>query len=468
MKIIIFGATELGCLIATEFFEDHDVTIIDNEVNITKDFNKLDIGYVQGNATSIDTLKQADIRNADVFLSCTDSDELNIVACLAAKRVSGIKTICFVNKEEYKSTLENKESDYSCDMFIDYIIWSAELLTQEIFRIITVAQALDVENFADGRARLLEYKLNEKSVLLNQKIRDCAFPEHTIIVGITRDSELFIPTGETIFEQDDKVIFMGLAHQLDKLAETIFEQDDKVIFMGLAHQLDKLAGTFFHEKEFVKSVCIIGGGTIGLMLARNLEEIKIKAKVIEKNIQRCEVLAQELSNTLVINGDGTNLSLLDEEEISDCDVVVSVTNNDEKNLLCSLLAKQLGVKRVISRVSKNLNIPLFERVGIDVAVSPNNAALNEVKNDLYETNVDILATVEQGQGEVLEIIIPETFEDIKIKDLRMPAKAIVGTIKRRNRVIIPKGDTLVMKKDKLIIFTTNTNAPQIKEFFKGN
>ena len=445
MKIIIFGATELGCLIATEFFEDHDVTIIDNEDNITKDFNKLDIGYVQGNATSIDTLKQADIRDADVFLSCTDSDELNIVACLAAKRVSGIKTICFVGKEEYKSTLENKESDYSCDMFIDYIIWSAELLTQEIFRIITVAQALDVENFADGKARLLEYKLNENSVLVNQKIRDCAFPEHTIIVGITRDSELFIPTGETIFEKDDKVIFMGLAHQLDKLA-----------------------GTFFHEKEFVKSVCIIGGGTIGLMLARNLEEIKIKAKVIEKNIQRCEILAQELSNTLVINGDGTNLSLLDEEEISDCDVVVSVTNNDEKNLLCSLLAKQLGVKRVISRVSKNLNIPLFEKVGIDVAVSPNNAALNEVKNDLYETNVDILATVEQGQGEVLEIIVPETFEDIKIKDLRMPVKAIVGTIKRRNRVIIPKGDTLVMKKDTLIIFTTNINAPQIKEFFKGN
>ena len=184
-------------------------------------------------------------------------------------------------------------------------------------------------------------------------------------------------------------------------------------------------------------------------------------------MSRCEYLAQELSNTLIINGDGTNLSLLSEEEISDCDVVVSVTNNDEKNLLCSLLVKQLGVKRVISRVSKNLNIPLFEKVGIDVAVSPNNAALNEVKNDLYETNVDILATVEQGQGEVLEITVPDSFEDRKIKDLNMPAKAIVGTIKRRNRVIIPKGDTMVMKKDNLIIFTTNINAPAIKEFFKG-
>ena len=161
------------------------------------------------------------------------------------------------------------------------------------------------------------------------------------------------------------------------------------------------------------------------------------------------------------------MSLLNEEEVNESDVVVSVTNNDEKNLLCSLLVKQLGVKRVVSRVSQNLNIPLFEKVGIDVAVSPNNAALNEVKNDLYETNIDILATVEQGQGEVLEIIVPEGFEEVKIKDLHMPARAIVGIIQRRNKVIIPKGDTLIMKQDNLIIFTTNTNAPVIKNFFKG-
>ena len=446
MKIVIFGANELGCLIATEFFEDHDVIIIDKEENTTKEFNNLDIGFVSGNASNIDTLKQADIKNADVFLACTDLDEGNIVSCLAAKRISGVKTICFVSKEEYKDTLSLKDAEFPCsDVFIDYIVWPEELLTQEIFRIITVAQALDVENFADGRARLLEYKLKEDSVLVDKKIRECSFADNTIIVGITRNCELFIPSGETVFEKDDKVIFMGLSHSLDKLA-----------------------GTFFHEKEFVKSVAIIGGGSIGLMLAKNLEDVKIKTKIIEKNLKRCEVIAQELTNTLVINGDGTNLSLLNDEEISDCDVVVSVTNNDEKNLLCSLLAKQLGVKRVVSRVSKNLNIPLFEKVGIDVAVSPNNAALNEVKNDLYETNVDILATVEQGQGEVLDITISEGFEDIKIMNLKLPAKAIVGTILRRNKVIIPKGDTLVMSGDNLIIFTTNTNAPMIKEFFKGS
>ena len=137
---------------------------------------------------------------------------------------------------------------------------------------------------------MLEYKIKENSVLVNQKIKECAFPSDTIIVGITRNSELSIPTGDTVFEKDDKVIFMGLSHALDKLA-----------------------GTFFHEKGFVKSVSIIGGGSIGLMLAKNLEEIKIKTKIIEKNIQRCEKIAQELSNTLVINGDCTNLSLLNEE-----------------------------------------------------------------------------------------------------------------------------------------------------------
>ena len=173
-----------------------------------------------------------------------------------------------------------------------------------------------------------------------------------------------------------------------------------------------------------------------------------------------------MSNTLIINGDGTDLSLLNEEEISDSDVVVSVTNNDEKNLLCSLLAKQLGVKRVISRVSKNANIPLFEKVGIDIAVSAKNAALNEVKNSITGGNVDIVATVEQGKGEILEIIIPENYKDTMIKDLKMPVKAIVSIIQRKNKVLIPKGDTMIRALDNLIIFTTSENAPILREYFK--
>mgnify|MGYP004629961619 FL=1 len=445
MKIIIFGATELGCLIATNFFEDHDITIIDKEENFSNNINKLDISFISGNASNINVLEKAEIHDADLFLACSDFDEVNIVSCLTAKRISGIKTICFVSKEEYKSSLGlSKDGDYPCDIYIDEIIWPEELLTQDIFRIITVSEAIDVENFANDKARLLEYRIKENSILVDKRIRDCEFPKDTLIVGITRDGIVSIPTGNTVLESNDKVIFMGSSKSLDKLA-----------------------GRFFHEKGVTKTITIIGGGNVGKMLAENLEDARLKVKIIEKNYARCEKISEDLSNTLIINGDGTDLSLLNEEEIFDSDVVVSVTNNDEKNLLCSLLAKQLGVKRVIARVTKNANMSLFEKVGIDIAVSTKNAALNEVKNNISETNVDIVATVEQGQGEILELKTPETFEDIMLKDLRLPAKAIISIIQRRNKVIIPKGDTFIKRNDNLTIFTTSENSPIIKEFFKA-
>ena len=445
MKMVIYGATEIGCLLATEFFEDHDITIIDKDENRSDEFDKLDISFVEGNASSIDVLNSADIKNADIFIACTAIDEANIVACLSAKKFGGVRTICFVSREEYRKTLNfEKNNTNFCDFFIDYIIWPEELLTQDIFRIVTVAHALDVENFADGRARLLEYKVKSHHPIVGKKVKDCGFTKNTLMVGLTRNCELFIPNGDTEIQEDDKLIFMGTPHSLDILA-----------------------GTFFHEKEIVKSAAIIGGGNVGMMLAKSLEKLKIKTKIIEKDYDRCQILAEELSNTLVINGDGTNLKLLDEEEIGSADVVISVTNNDEKNLLCSLLAKQLGVKRVIARVAKVVNIPLFEKVGIDIAVSPKNSAINEVKNDLQENDVDILATVEQGQGEVLEISVLPEFNGKKVMELKFPARAIIGVILRRNNnIIIPYGETQIYTDDILIIFTTSENAQEIKEFFK--
>ena len=444
MKIVIYGATEIGCLLATEFFEDHDITVIDREENRTEEFDKLDISFIHGNATDVNILKSADINNSDVFIACTAQDETNIVACLSAKKISGIRTICFVSKEEYQNVMAlDKAGDYLGEFFIDYIIWPEALLTQELFRIVTVAHALDVENFADGKARLLEYKVKPNSPIVGKMVKDCGFTKDTIIVGVKRDDLLFIPNGLTEINQDDKLIFMGTSHSLDILA-----------------------GTFFHEKEQVKSVAIIGGGNVGYMLAKNLEDMKIKTKIIEKNYERCEYLSQELKKTVVINADGTNLKLLDQEEIGSSDVAIAVTNNDERNLLCSLLVKQLGVKRVISRVSKVVNIPLFEKVGIDIAVSPKTSAINEVKNDLDETNVDILATVEQGEAEVLEITVNSEFDGKLIKDLRIPVPAIAGIIQRRTNVIIPKGDTVLKHHDILIIFTKADSAQKVKEYFK--
>ena len=446
MKIIIFGANKVGAMIASQFYTDNDVTVIDNEKNKDDALSKLDLNFVDGNGSDIEVLKQAGVKSADLFIACTKSDELNIVACLTAKRLGNTCTMCFVRNEEYKASLGiAKDSDYNNEFYIDIVIWPEELLTQEIFRIITVAKALDVENFANGRARLLEYRIDDDSILVNQKVKNCNFPKDTLIVGITRDENLFIPSGETVLSKEDKVIFMGLSHSLDILA-----------------------GKFFHKKDFVKNIAIIGGGNVGLKLAKSLEGTKFKTKIIERDEERCSYLAEQLSDALIINGDGTDLELLNDENIADSDVVVSVTNNDEKNLLCSLLVKQLGVARVISRASRATNAELFEKVGIDISISTQTAALNEIKSYIYGTNIGILATVEQGKGEVMTILLPENFVNTKIMDLKLPAKGIVGIVQRRNRIIIPNGTTQIMGGDNLIIFTLSENAPVIREYFKAD
>ena len=442
MKIVVFGASEIGFLIATEFFEDHDVTIIDKEENKTDALNKLDISYISGNGSNINTLQSANIEDADIFIACSGFDEANIVSCLTVSRLSQAKTVCFVSKPEYIESLKLvKNTRYE---MIDYVIWPEELLTQEIFRIITVPKAVDVENFAGGRARLLEYRISDDSVLLNKKLKNCNFAEHTLVVGITRDSSLFIPDGETEFKLNDKVIFMGSSTSLDILARDIFQSNTKV-----------------------KTAAIIGGGSVGLMLAQNLEKINIKTKIIEQDYKRCEYLTEHLKKTLVLYGDGTNIELLEQEEFGECDVVICVTNNDEKNLLCSLLTKQIGAKKVITRVSKSANIRLFEKVGIDVAISPKEASINEIRNNLVDTNFDILATVEGGQGRIVETTVPQKYNYVSLMDLHLPVKAVIAIIQRGLSVIIPNGMTKLLEGDSLLIFTREENLQKVIDFFRG-
>lgn len=444
MKIVIYGANETASLIAVKLFEEHDIIIIDDQPGSNDNIQKLDIEYVQGSGSNISILENIGIKDADIFIACTDNDEANIVACLTVINMTKLKTVCFVSKKENVESLSLvRGSKYQRELMIDYVLWPEELMTQEIFRIITVPNAIDVENFANGKARLLEYRVAEDTKFLNKKIKECSFPDETLIVGITRDNVLSIPNGDT---------------------ELLL--NDKVIFMGSSYSLDILANKFFQEKNDVKQVTIIGGGSVGLMLAQNLEKANIKIKIIEYDYDRCVELTESLKNTLVINGDGANFELLEEERVNESDVVVSVTNNDEKNLLCSLLAKQLGVDKVITRVSKNANATLFEKVGIDVAISQNGAAIDDIENHLIKTEVEILATVERGQGKVLEICVPNNFKTDTIMNLKLPCKAIIAIIQRRNRVIIPKGTTQIMPFDNLIVFTTQESADIILNYFK--
>ena len=184
MKIVIYGANELACLIATKLFEDHDIIIIDDDNNNNAEsFEKLDLEYVQGSGSNINVLESIGIKDADIFMACTNNDEANIVACLTVKTMAKPKTVCFVSKKENIDSLSLvRGSKYQKELLIDYVLWAEELMTQEIFRIITVPNAIDVENFANGKARLCEYRVIEGTKFINKKIKDCNFPDETLIV----------------------------------------------------------------------------------------------------------------------------------------------------------------------------------------------------------------------------------------------------------------------------------------------
>ena len=445
MRIIIYGANEMASAIAVEFFEDHDVIVIDPNQKNLESFSKLDVGVICADALNINILKKADVASADVFIACSSDDEQNIIACLMAKEVSRAQTVCFVSKKESLESLNALKDEYHSSYVqgIENIIWPQNLLVQEIFKIITVPEAVDVENFAQGRARLLEYRIKEDSELLNQKLKDCYFNSEVLVVGIVRNDELFIPNGNSEFLLNDKIILMGTPIGLDIAVSELFV-----------------------SKGNVKKIAIIGGGSVGYELAQALEKTSMNIKLIENDYERCEFLSQNLKKSLVLNGSGTNLELLEQEEIGRNDVVVAITNNDEKNLLCSLLSKQLGAKKVITRVSQGITGNLFERVGVDVAISQREACVHEIKNRIMDFRACVLATVERGQGEIIEILVPKNFETKPLFEIKLPFPCVIAIINRGSKVIIPKGQTEIMPNDVLLVFVKSDDVIAVKEYFK--
>ena len=386
MKIILFGATETAFMVASRLYLEHDITCIDDK-QLPERFQSLDLSFVLGSGADIETLTQAGGKKADCFIACSRLDEANIVACWTVKKLGDIETVCFVSKEEIHSNLLPSVHDrFQTRYDIDTLIWPEHLLTEDIFRIALVPEAVDVEFFDDGKAKLFEYPIRDDSPLCSALIREYPMPKNVLIVGLLRAEELLIPNGDMRIQSGDKAIFMGTRAALDMLAADIFPNQNRI-----------------------RSAAIIGGGNVGYFLAQKLERAKIRVKIVEKKEVRCSFLANNLKSALVLNGDGTDLNVLEDEAIGKMDIVICVTNNDEKNLLCSLLVKQLGALRVVTRVANIRNAELFEKVGIDVVVSPFDSALKELYNHFRSRDADVLALVERGKGEVVRFVLPDDF-----------------------------------------------------------
>jgi trk system potassium uptake protein TrkA len=445
MRAIIVGGGEIGHALSRQLSAAHDIFVIDHNPDVRERFEPLDVDYIHGSGTSSEALQRAQVKQADLLVACTGLDEVNLVACALAGRMGVARTFCFVSKEEFLGSDGNAESVRK-HFGIERVIWPEAQLADDIERIIAAPGAIDAEAFAGGRVRMLEYRLEPGSPLTAGPIASLHLPRGALIVAVKRrDVSMEIPRGDTRLSAGDKIVLMGTPEAM-QAAET-------QVHAGAA-------------RGAAQMVTIIGGGDVGFRLAQRLDATRdMDVRVIERDRRRGEMLAAALRHALVLHGDGTDLELLESEEIGRSDVLVSVIDNDERNLFASLLGRQLGVRKVITRVGRLANLRLFERVGIDVALSARGAAVAAVVHQIQGGRANLLAVLEEGQATVVEIAVPAGYEARALADMDAPPQSIVGAILRDTDVIVPRGSDQIRPFDRLLVFATAESVGRVRDFF---
>lgn len=443
MRVVIGGGGETALRLAEALMNDHAVALVCPESARTTRLDRLDVEVVYGAITSTSTLRMAGVEEADLFIASAADDENNLVACVAARHLGTKQTICFLHRLDFQAPKEDRVV-LAESLGIDQVVVPAGQLAEEILKIVTIPGALDVGAFVGGRVHLLRHAIEQGALLTKGDLKDVNLPEGVVLVLVRRDEHMFIPKGSTRLKPGDKVTAMGTKAGMNRLLYTYLR--------GERHGPDQTRAT------------IVGGGSVGLAVARGLEEAGWDVKVIEQHRQRCEEIAPLLKG-LVLCGDGTDLDLLESERIGDDPVLVAVTSNDEKNLLVSLLAKQLGVPRILTRVDQQSNERVFEKVGVDVVLSARGAAIQSVLATIGHTKADLLAELEHGDAEVIEIEVPSHFETTPLYGMNSGVFAIIGAILRGGDVIIPRGSDSVEGGDRLLVFCTREDEESVREFF---
>jgi len=445
MRIVLVGGGEVGYALSRALGQDYDVAVIDSSPEVAERFSSLDVDFLVGSGTDGALLQRAGIGRADFLIACTGFDEVNVVACAIARRFGSPRTVCLVSREDFLRPFGELEA-LRAHLGIDRVIWPEAQLAADIERIIEAPGAIDAESFAEGRVQLLEYRVGTESFLVKDSLAALHMPGGSLVVSYKRGEDFAIPRGSTRLEPGDKVIIMGTLPAMRDVQARV------------AADSGTPAGP--------ERVTIVGGGDVGFRLAQRLElRPSIEVRVIERDARRGEFLAASLRRALVLHGDGTDLELLESEDIGRSDVFVSVIDNDERNLFASLLGRQLGVRRIITRVSKPGNLRLFERVGVDVALSVRGAAVAAIVHEIKGGRSDLLAVLEEGQAEVLEIAVPDHYPATTLRELGVPVESIVGAIRRAGDVIVPRGRDVIRAGDHLLVFTTAAAADRVRDFF---
>jgi len=436
LKVIVIGAGKVGKEIATRLLaEGHDLVMIDKDnarlEKIEEDFDCL---CIRGSGSAAKTLNSSVVRESDLLIAVTNSDEVNMIASMTAKRIGIPRTIARVRDPDYSNNLVISKEDLGIDMIInpDY---SAAI---EINRLLTMALPVHMEPFARGRVQLADISVNESMTLfVNKKLMEMDLPRSMLIVAISRNGEMLIPGGQ------DTVI-----------------TGDVIYLLGHSDAISKVCSKVKKKRQKVHSVMILGGGRIGFYLAEKLCVQGMRVKIIERNKDRCRELAEKLPEALVLCTDGSDLEVLRREGVADIDGFVTTTGLDEENLLLALLAKQMGAKRVIAKISRPGYAPLVEQLGVDAAISPRLITAGEILRFIKGGRVLSLFLLLNEKAEVIELVVQPGSKIVgrPLYKSGLPAGTIIGAIQRGNKTIIPRGNDIINDNDRLVIFALGHNV----------
>lgn len=451
MNIIIVGAGKIGRELIERFGkENHDITVIDEDAELVDRLNEdFDIIGICGNGTICSTLKEANVARADILVATTAKDELNMICCMIGRKMGAKSCIARVRNVEYTAQTAFMREEMGISVLVNPEYDAAK----EISRIINFPAAIKIDTFAKGKLDLAEFKIDRGSKLDGKAIREInkSFSQKFLICAAQRGDDVFIPNGDFILHTGDKIDITAEHKELVRFLKEIGLQTQKI-----------------------KSVMIIGGGTIAYHLARRLGETGIHVTIIEIDERVCVKLNSLLPKAEIICADGSDQDVLLEQGIENVDACVSLTGIDEENIIISLFAKVKGVDKVVTKVNKALLMNILDSIGLDTIISPKTITSDIIMRysraiqNSQGSHVKTLYKIVDGRAEALEFIAAPDFEglDIPLKDLKLKKNLLVAGILRKEAFIIPGGDDVIKSGDRVIIVTAGNILKDLDEIIK--
>jgi trk system potassium uptake protein len=446
VHIIIVGGGGVGYELARNLSEkQQDVVVIEkNEVKARRFKESLDVMVIEDNGASAAVLEQAGVKDASMLIAVTQLDEINMIACMLAKKYNVPITIGRIRSNAYVS----EQSVLSTSQLgIDIVINPERVAAMEISKMLHFPDATEVEYFNQGTVMMIGVVVGAEAGITDVPLHKLPLGQNCIVVGISdHDGKFIVPGGRDVIKPGNKIYLLG---------------DTKT--------LKDISSLLHHEKTQVNQVTILGGGMIAYQLAKLLEESKqnFNVKLIEKDEHRCEGLCKTLQKTLVLQGDATEIAMLKEEDTDQADAVIAATSDDRSNIVAALLARQFGVKKIICEVMKPHYVPVYNALGIESLINPRLLAAAQIMRLIRREDVVALSILQDEKAEVVEMILPESAKVVnrKIADAGLPRGMLIGSVVRNGDVIVPNGNTVLKANDHLVIFAVPKVSIKLDRYF---